>query len=167
MKNILAATATLLALAVPTPALADSYKQINEFVNLIEKTGTDVVSADCKKDFQVENAHGFYLFDKEEEIDHLVICKDTVAQDDPEAIWETLAHEATHVMQHCLGGPIINDSHVPRMLRNLKAVAPHYYEILQEYDSDKKRIEIEAFDMELQDPQEVVNTFKYFCFSDN
>ena len=41
------------------------------------------------------------------------------------------------------------------MTRNLKNVAPHYYQILQQYRGGDKMIELEAFDMELKTASEV------------
>ena len=51
------------------------------------------------------------------------------------------------------------------MPRNLKNVAPHYYEILQQYRGGDKMIELEAFDMELKTADEVKELFLDVCSS--
>ena len=51
------------------------------------------------------------------------------------------------------------------MLRNLKNVAPHYYQILQQYRGGDKMIELEAFDMELQTASEVKELFFDICLN--
>ena len=59
---------------------------------------------------------------------------------DSDAVWEVVSHEATHVMQACNSGPVIKDSMVPRVLRELQETAPHYYATLQGYRGDHKRL---------------------------
>ena len=97
-------------------------------------------------------AYGYYQFDQAKNIDKLVVCANTTDMSDPDEVWEVLAHEATHTMQACAGGPVIPDKYVPRVLRELQEVAPHYYRLLNEYNGHHKRIELEAFWMELRTP---------------
>ena len=66
-------------------------------------------------------------------------------------------------MQACQGGLIWKEEFHPRMLRNLKNVAPHYYQILQQYRGEDKMIELEAFDMELKTASEVKELFLEVC----
>ena len=161
MKKALATAAALLAMAVPTPTLAHTFKQINEFVDLIEQTGTDVVYTNCKEDFNKPDVYGFYIFDAETKVDHLILCKDHIDARDPAAIWETLAHEVTHVMQACHGGPVLKDEAIDRVLARMPE---DDLEVLQQYPDEKLRIEVEAFNMENEDPALVVELFKRYCF---
>ena len=70
-------------------------------------------------------------------------------------------------MQACMGGPVLNDKYVPRVLRELQETAPHYYRLLQDYRGDHKRLEMEAFWMELRTPATVMKMFEKACYEDN
>ena len=70
-------------------------------------------------------------------------------------------------MQACQGGLIWKEEFHPRMLRNLKNVAPHYYQILQQYRGRDRMIELEAFDMELKTASEVNELFVGVCSRSN
>lgn len=68
-------------------------------------------------------------------------------------------------MQACNGGPIVSDFCIPRVLRSLQTFAPHYYKLVTEdYTNEHQRLELEAFDMELQEPHLVIQTFKELCY---
>ena len=84
--------------------------------------------------------------------------------DDPDAVWEVLVHEATHVMQACYAGPILKDTYIPRVLRELQETAPHYYAYLQQYRGDHKRVELEAFWMELRTPAVAMEFMNKYCY---
>ena len=157
IKNILTA---LIASAVALPSLAASQADINRLTALIEETGTTVAHEKCKEDIL-----GYYQFDSEEKIDKLAICTTGTNMQDLNSYWETLAHEATHVMQACQGGPIIKDTRHPRIIRELKSDAPHYWSIIDSsYGSDDRLVEIEAFWMELQRPGDILFAFEKSCF---
>ena len=87
--------------------------------------------------------------------------------EDVSAVWEVLSHESAHVIQACQGGLIWKEEFHPRILRNLKNLAPHYYEILQEYRSGDMLVELEAFDMELKTASEVKEIFFATCNSND
>ena len=160
IKNILAVIA---GLAIAVPASATSWADVNRLEALVANTGTDVSAKDCGD----RKAYGYYHFNKAQDIDQLVVCSNTTDMSDPDEVWEVLAHEATHTMQACVGGPVIPDKYVPRVLRELQEVAPHYYRILNEYNGDQKRIELEAFWMELRSPKQVYTFFESACYSDD
>ena len=160
LKQIFALVA---GLAFAAPVSAASWNDINRLKDLISNTGTTVDFIKCG----VVKYYGYYHFDAEKKIDNLVICKNTVDFNDPDAVWETLAHEATHTMQACIGGPIIKDSRVPRVLRELQELTPHYYRLLQSYDGSHKRSELEAFWMELRTPEFVVDMFVQHCYTNH
>ena len=150
-------------LTIASPAYATSWQDVNRLKTLISNTGTSVDIIDC----QEQEYYGYYHFDAEKKIDNLVICENTVDMDDPDAVWETLSHEATHTMQACAGGPVIEDKKVPRMLRELQELTPHYYRLLKSYSGSDKRAELEAFWMELRTPEFVMSTFFKLCYKNN
>ena len=156
LKTIIA---TLAGLAIATPASASSWADINELQDLVTGTGTKIQKLDCPA-----GKMGFYQFDKDKKIDRLVYCKNNVDMTDPNAVWQVLVHEATHVMQTCYGGPVMKDTYIPRVLRELQETAPHYYATLQQYRGDHKRIEIEAFWMELRTPQVAADWMLTYCY---
>ena len=124
-----------LAFAAPLPAFATSWEDVNLLKELISHTGTKVLLQSCERD----DTYGYYHFDPSNDIDTIVICSNVVDHNDSDAVWETLAHEATHTMQACFGGPIIEDKIVPRVIRELQELTPHYYRILMSYSSSQKR----------------------------
>ena len=158
-KQLLALVA---GLAFAAPVSATSWADINRLEELVANTGTTVEAKECETD----KAYGYYRFNKAENIDLLVICTNVTDFGDPDAVWETLAHEATHVMQACQDGPIVPNKFTPRMLRELQEVAPHYYALLKKYSGAHKRAELEAFWMELRAPHEVHRLFVKACYSD-
>ena len=159
IKNIITA---LIASAVALPSLAASQADINRLTALIEETGTTVAHEKC-----LEGINGYYHFDSEKKIDKLAICTTGTDMQDVHSYWETLAHEATHVMQACVGGPMMKSTWHPRLVRELKSDAPHYWKILDSsYSSDDRLLEIEAFWMELQTPSDVLTAFTMSCFEE-
>ena len=157
IKKILAAVA---GLAVAMPVQAASRSDFETLVGLVEGTGTEISIRNCER----PNVHGYYQYNKDQGIDLMVICKNSVDMSDPDAVWEVLVHESTHVMQACNGGPILKDTYVPRVLRELQETAPHYYSILQQYPGSHKRNELEAFWMELRAPHIPIQWMRDFCY---
>ena len=155
-------TAAIASLAIAAPSMATSWTDIENLTSLVEETGTVVEAIDCP-----EGRLGFYQYDKQNNIDRLVICKNNVDTKDPDSVWEVVSHEATHVMQACHGGPVIADNYVPRVLRELQETAPHYYATLQQYRGDHKRVELEAFWMELRTPAVVMDWMVTYCFQES
>lgn len=144
-------------------AHASSQKDIEDLLAMIKATGTEVVFSDCKED-----ELGGYTFSEKPKIDRLTVCKNTVDVTDHDALWEVLAHEATHIMQACNGGHVVKEEYHPRLLRRLKAQAPHYAAVLEEkYRGREMMLEAEAFDMELQEPDYVKDWLYTFCLDSN
>ena len=150
----------LAGLTLAAPASATSWTDVNTLLGLVKETGTAVSVRNCEQ----EGVMGFYQFDKQNNIDLLAICKNAVDMTDSDAVWEVVAHETTHVIQACAGGPVIKDSMVPRVLRELQDTAPHYYATLQGYRGNHKRVELEAFWMELRSPSVPIDWMKTYCF---
>jgi len=146
------------------PVKADSANDVNDLIELIRSSGTKVVkSKECDGKYL-----GYYQSPtKDGKGDVLVICSNNIDMKDMSALWETVAHESTHVMQACHGGMLWKSEYHPRMLRNLKEQSPHYAEILNEYRGAEKMSELEAFDMELKSSSEVKQLFQEFCLSAN
>ena len=151
-------------LALQPAAKADSWRDVEDLIELVKASGTKVQkTADCDG-----NTLGFYQTPREDGTgDRLVFCTNNLDMEDVSAVWEVLSHESAHVMQACNGGLIWKDEFHPRKLRNLKNVAPHYYQILQEYRGGDRMIELEAFDMELKTASEVKELFFDVCLRDS
>jgi len=149
----------LLASISGQPARASSLEDIRQLENLINASGTEtIVSADCPP-----NHAGYYENDGRS-IDRLVICRRNVDMGDVEAVWEVMAHEATHIMQSCTGTTAIADEQMPRTYRELQTIAPHYAKLINlQYSSGEQRLEAEAFWMELQTPPLVMQLFRRNC----
>lgn len=150
----------LLLAALPgLPAQAASLEDIRQLENLINASGTEtIVSGDCPP-----NHAGYYENDGRS-IDRLVICKRNVDMGDVDAVWEVMAHEATHIMQSCTGTTAIADELMPRTFRELQTLAPHYAKLIStQYRSAEQRLEAEAFWMELQTPPVVMDLFQRNC----
>ena len=160
IKQVISVIAGL-AFAIPAPAFATGWQDISRLKELVSGSGTKVLLQNCTE----SGIYGYYEYNQSTNVDTLVICSNTVDRKDPDAVWETLAHEATHAMQACAGGPIVEDELVPRMLRELQEFTPHYYRILMKYSSSQKRFELEAFWMELRHPKFVIDTFTKFCYT--
>ena len=155
MKHLLLAP---FLLGCVSPVLADSWKDIDDLTTLIQSNGTEIKEImDCEK-----NNLGHYSFNKENQ-DVLTICLNNISEEDPSEYWEVLAHEAAHAMQACNNNTLWQSKYHPRMLRALKAEAPHYAEILKQYRGKDKILELEAFDMELKTPSEVLENYDYYC----
>lgn len=155
IKSLLAGAALLVALC--SPAQAESLKDLKELADMIKASGTSITFRNCEAGVQ-----GYYRYRKDV-TDELVICENNVDLTDQAAVWEVMAHEATHIMQHCYGGHVVAEEHHPRIIRQLKAQAPHYYNALSEYRGVHKMLEAEAFDMELKSPEYVKEWFAYYC----
>ena len=164
LAGLLIPSQLLCFLALQPAAKADSWKDVEDLIELVKSSGTKVQkTGDCDG-----QTMGFYQPPRKDGSgDRLVFCTNNINMEDVSAVWEVLSHESAHVMQACQGGLIWKEEFHPRMLRNLKNVAPHYYQILQQYRGGDKMIELEAFDMELKTASEVKNLFLGVCSRSN
>ena len=164
LAGLLIPTQLLGFLALQPTAKADSWKDIEDLIEMVKSTGTKVQkTGECEG-----NTLGYYQPPRKDGSgDRLVFCTNNLDMEDVSALWEVLSHESAHVMQACNGGLIWKEEYHPRMLRNLKNVAPHYYQILQQYRGGDKMIELEAFDMELKTAAEVKELFIDVCSRSN
>ena len=154
MKHLLLAP---FLLGFISPVFADSWRDIDDLKQLIESNGTKIKELNnCE-----ENNLGHYSFSKQNDV--LTICTNNINTQDPSEYWEVLAHEAAHAMQACNRNTLWQSKYHPRMLRALKSEAPYYAEILKQYRGRDKILELEAFDMELKTPSEVIDNYDYYC----
>lgn len=147
------------ALSFTRPAAAASLDDIRQLEALINAAGVVTLVSD-----QCPPRHAGY-YDQDGRGGHqLVLCRHGVNLADGEAVWEVMAHEATHIMQACTGSGAIADDQMPRTFRELRSIAPHYAKLINHsYPSSDQRIEAEAFWMELQPPQAVISLFRRLC----
>lgn len=162
MKKLL--TAALAALTIAAPAAYANDADTLRLLDMIEATGTKVSFNSNRFDQTCINKQGYYAFE-EKVTDLLVVCTDQVNVNDPDALWEVVAHEATHIMQACYGDETaLDDSMHPSVFRTLATRAPHYAKLLdQGYGTRSARSEAEAYWMELQTPETVMEIFQHSC----
>jgi len=147
------------ATSAPIPAAASSLEDIRALEDLILAAGVAThVADDCPA------SHAGY-YEKAPAGQHrLVLCRNVVNLADIDAVWEVMAHEATHIMQACTGSTAIADEYMPRTFRELRTMAPHYAKLIDRgYPNDDQRLEAEAFWMELQTPPTVMGLFRQLC----
>jgi len=150
MRYLIALTTAVLA-SLPLSAMAGTWKDINQLSILVQATGTEIVHSNCEG-----SNFGYYQYNHDKGIDRMTLCINKLNIKDNNAVWETLAHESTHVAQSCLhSGYIFEAKYSPRIFRAIRAEAPHYAKILEGYASSDRLTEAEAFYMELRPPAEV------------
>ncbi|MFM7266205.1 MAG: hypothetical protein ACKOZW_11570 [Cyanobium sp.] len=152
-------TLAVVASLLVAPGHAASLEDISTLEQLVNGAGVvTVVADDCPPSHA-----GFYELDARGQ-HRLVLCRNGVDLADLEAVWEVMAHEGTHVMQACTGSAALQDTQIPRTLRELRSLAPHYAKLLDEgYHPRDQRLEAEAFWMELQAPDQVIALFERNC----
>lgn len=140
------------------PANAGTWTDIEALKAELNKTGTKVLESNCRE----KNIISYYQYE-EKKIDQIVICANNIDKKDPDEYWESLVHEATHVMQLCTGGYALNDKFISRAYRELQAINPTSIEEIQGYGSWNKRQEVEARWMEFQSPEFAIELLKGNC----
>ena len=90
IKQVLSVIAGVV-FAIPAPAFATGWQDVNLLKELVSGTGTKVLLQTCSEG----GIFGYYEYNPTTDVDSLVICSNTVDRKDPDAVWETLAHEAT------------------------------------------------------------------------
>ncbi len=161
-KLFTAIAAVLLTIGTTLPAKAGSFKDSLKLMEMVEATGTQVSINGNDYDKNCGDNAGYYQFIKDK-IDILVVCKDQVDLKNPDELWETVSHESVHVAQACNGGAYFKAKYHPRMLRHVRAFAPHYAEQLMGYRGDHQLKELEAFWAELQTPETVMEMVESAC----
>jgi hypothetical protein len=154
-KAICGASLALFSLVGALPTQANTMADVETLIQTITALGTKVKAGNCEQ----KNLYGFYDPQK----DLMVICVDSLAGKDPSILWDTLAHETTHKMQACIGGFVMPPTHVPAMIRELKAIFPETLKDLDGYPLGEVRFELEARWMELQTPDTVLQLLVNAC----
>ena len=167
LKRLLLATATSVV-AFLSPVQANSWRAIDELVTEVEKTGTTVVIGYCQQrnvDGETFDVMGYYQFGGG--VDQIKICENNVDMGNAPLVWSVVSHEATHVMQVCYGhgmaDTIMKDEFIPEMKAELSVKRPSYLRLIQDYPAAEHKVELEAFWMEFQPEQFVIESVAYFC----
>lgn len=156
LPGLASAVALSLTMAViPQPARSDSYADVNQLLASLQNYNTKVRVTGCTE----KGVKGYY----QPQTDEMVICSNALTDATPAAIWDVLAHEATHKMQNCVGGPIVKRDYFPRIMRELRAFEPESLHDLVLYPGDHYRREVEARWMALQAPSDVIAALNQAC----
>ena len=110
-----------------------SWEAIYVLRNKLLQAGVRVVQKDCSQ----RGLQGLY----HPSSDTLVVCR---SHRSPDQVWDTLAHEATHRMQRCAGGPISNQKHHRAMYSALARSHPAEVRSIRVYPRQHQLAELEA-----------------------
>jgi hypothetical protein len=137
--------------AAPAPAL-DHWQAIDRLRLLLGQAGVQVVQRDCGQ----RGLQGLY----HQASDTIVICR---AHREPAAVWNTLAHEATHRMQACRGGSITDPRHHRSMAAAVGQRDPTDLRSLNLYPANQRLSELEARYTARLAPDQVLQLFERYC----
>ncbi len=129
-----------------------TWSDIDGLRSLLTANGARVVQRDCNQ----PGLQGLY----HDRSGTIVICR---VHRDPMAVWNTLAHEATHRMQACAGGTITHPQHHAAMARALATYAPDDWRSLRLYPRDEQLSELEARYTARLAPEQVPRLFRRYC----
>jgi len=113
---------------------------------------------DCRKGTQ-----GYYECSKRRSTDRVVVCSNNFSKmtDD---YWKLLAHEATHIMQACLGTTINDPDRLKDMRQELRKLDEDSYRTIhRSYPESRAGREIEARWMETRPRKEVMKNLEKYC----
>ena len=129
-----------------------SWADIDSLRSLLMAHGTKVVQQDCNQSGLQGLYHG--------RSDTIVICR---VHRDPQAVWNTLAHEATHRMQACAGGSITDPRHHQAMARALASYEPQEWRSIAIYPREQQLSELEARYTARLPPEQVPRLLRRYC----
>lgn len=129
-----------------------TWRDIDQLRALLMAHGTRVVQQDCNQ----RGLQGLY----HDRSDTIVICR---VHRDPAAVWNTLAHEATHRMQACAGGSITRPANQPAMARALATHEPQEWRSIGLYPREQQLSELEARYTARLPPDLVPRLFRRYC----
>lgn len=143
-----------LAALVSWPVRAESWDRIGRYASLIRRAGTaTMVAKDCPPSL---------LGAFHSQRNALLLCANNL-ENDPKQIWEVLAHESAHVMQHCHGAALLADYQIDEALEAIEARSKTTVQELRLYHQSQRREEIEARLVQILPPQDVEALFRSFC----
>ena len=150
----IAATAVFSGMLAVTcsSAAATTWQAIDALRARLATSGVTVVQRSCSQ----PGLQGLYHAGK----DTIVICR---SHRTPAAVWNTLAHEATHRMQACAGGSITHRHHHRAMARTLASYSPNDLHSLQSYPRGQQLAELEARYTAQLPPEQVLQLFDRYC----
>ena len=129
-----------------------TWADIDTLRSLLMAHGTRVVQSDCNQ----PGLQGLY----HDNSDTIVICR---VHRDPQAVWNTLAHEATHRMQACAGGTITKPDQRQAMASALATYAPDEWRSIRIYPRDQQLGELEARYTARLPPDQIPRLFRRYC----
>lgn len=142
-----------LAQTVGTPGRrAPSWADIDNLRGLLMAHGTKVVQQDCNQ----RGLQGLY----HDGSDTIVICR---VHRSPTAVWNTLAHEATHRMQACAGGSITDPRRHAAMAQALATYEPEEWRSIALYPRQQQLSELEARYTARLAPEQVPRLLRRYC----
>ena len=142
-----------LAQAVPAPGRRPpTWADIDNLRTLLMAHGTRVLQQDCNQ----RGLQGLY----HDRSDTIVICR---VHRTPQAVWNTLAHEATHRMQACAGGSITDPSQHRAMAQALATYEPEEWRSIAIYPREQQLSELEARYTARLAPDQVPRLFRRYC----
>ncbi len=148
-----AGAAALLLWAVPPAHASDpTWQAIDRLRQQLSRSGVRVLQRDCGE----RGLQGLYHHGS----DTIVVCR---VHRDPAAVWNTLAHEATHRMQACRGGPLTDPRHHRAMAAALASRAPADLHSLRLYPARERLSELEARYTAQLPPEQVLQLFERYC----
>jgi hypothetical protein len=150
--SLLASGASSMQAAETMPGRPPTWADIDTLRTLLMANGARVVQQDCNQ----PGLQGLY----HDNSGTIVICR---VHRDPAAVWNTLAHEATHRMQACAGGPITNAAHHQAMAQALARYAPQEWRSLRSYPRSQQLSELEARYTARLAPEQVPRLFRRYC----
>ena len=137
MKATLIASLAAITLSGPASAAGalplPGWQDIDALRRLLVASGSNVVQRDCNQ----RGLQGLY----HQPSRTIVVCR---VHADRDAVWNTLAHEATHRMQACAGGNITRSEHHEAMARALATYEPLEWRSLKAYPAREQLGELEA-----------------------
>ena len=144
--------ASLAQAGTPPGRRPPSWADIDNLRTLLTAHGTKVLQQDCNQ----RGLQGLY----HDRSDTIVICR---VHRDPQAVWNTLAHEATHRMQACAGGSITDPRHHQAMARALATYEPQEWRSIAIYPREQQLSELEARYTARLPPEQVPRLFRRYC----
>lgn len=135
------------------PGLSQSaWQSIDRLRTLLGQSGVQVVQRHCNQ----RGLQGLY----HQPSDTIVICQ---SHRDPAAVWNTLAHEATHRMQACRGGAITDTRYHRSMASAIASQDPNDLHSLRLYPAREQLSELEARYTARLAPEQVIQLFQRYC----
>ncbi|MFM1900739.1 MAG: hypothetical protein RLZZ216_1315 [Cyanobacteriota bacterium] len=131
---------------------ARTWSDIDALRTRLSRAGVNVVQRDCPQ----RGLQGSY----HPRSDTLVVCR---SHSDPNQVWDTLAHEATHRMQQCAGGAITKRDQHRALYVALSRSHPAEIASLRAYPRAQQLSELEARYTAKLPPNQVLYLFDRYC----